>query len=407
MFPPPLPNRLRENPKKRSYLKKVMSGKRMDIKSGKADSPELRALARDVIRLSNLFTREREKLPPGYLTDEGLRRAYIHYFLPANINKIHTPLQELSLHPGNILLKERLQILDLGCGPGTAILGMLEYFSSRSEANPTLFNFTAVDAVQENLSETITQFTHLKRRIQIKAFLITSKATVERFLTRCRDKNSYDIIVMLNLLSELFSGNPQGISKRIQLLKRIMDKLLTREGSLILIEPALRETSRGLLMVRDGLLHEGGFHLYAPCLTEGPCPALIRPKDWCHADVPWDPPELIRDIDRLTGLRKDSLKFSYMIFQKERGSLTDRYGDSFRVVSEPLVSKGKMEFYVCGREGRRLVTRLNKYRSEANEPFEKLKRWDIVQFTGIADEAGRLRILKESGVILLNHSPHS
>jgi len=376
------------------------------IKSGKADSPELRALARDVIRLSNLFTREREKLPPGYLTDEGLRRAYIHYFLPANINKIHTPLQELSLHPGNILLKERLQILDLGCGPGTAILGMLEYFSSRSEASHPLLDFTAVDAVQENLSETITQFTHLTRQRPIKASLSTSKGTVERFLKRCRDKNSYDIIVMLNLLSELFPGNPQGISKRIQLLKRIMDKLLTREGSLLLIEPALRETSRGLLMVRDGLLHEG-FHLYAPCLTEGPCPALIRPKDWCHADVPWDPPELIRDIDRLTGLRKDSLKFSYMIFQKERASLTDRYGDSFRVVSEPLISKGKMEFYVCGREGRRLVTRLNKDHSGANEPFEKLKRWDIVQFSGIADETGRLRILKESEVTLLNHSPHS
>ncbi len=373
-----------------------------DSRNRKIDSPELKALARDVIRLSNLFTREREKLPPGYLTDEGLRRAYIHYFLPANINKIHMPLQELSLYPGNILLKERLQILDLGCGPGTAILGMLEYFSFRSEANPTLLDFTAVDAVQENLSETITQFTHLTRRIQIKAFLITSKATVERFLTRCRDKNSYDIIVMLNLLSELFSGDPQGISKKIQLLKRIMDKLLTREGSLILIEPALRETSRGLLMVRDGLLHEG-FHLYAPCLTEGPCPALIRPKDWCHADVPWEPPELVRDIDRLTGLRKDSLKFSYMIFQKERASLKDWYGDSFRVVSEPLVSKGKMEFYVCGREGRRLVTRLNKDHSVSNEPFEKLKRWDIVQFTGIADEAGRLRILKESQVTLLNH----
>src|SRR3990172_9494938 len=72
-----------------------MSSKRVDIKSGKVDSLELKALARDVIRLSNLFTRERENLPPGYLTDEGLRRAYIHYFLPANINKIHTPFQEL------------------------------------------------------------------------------------------------------------------------------------------------------------------------------------------------------------------------------------------------------------------------------------------------------------------------
>ena len=154
-------------------------------------------------------------------------------------------------------------------------------------------------------------------------------------------------------------------------------------------------------MVRDGLLQEG-FHLYAPCLTEGPCPALVRPKDWCHAEVPWDPPELVRDIDRLTGLRKDSLKFSYMIFQKERAFLTDQYGDAYRIVSEPLVSKGKMEFYVCGQGGRRLVTRLNKDHSITNEPFEKLKRWDIVQFSGLDDKTERLRILKESEVTLLN-----
>lgn len=88
---------------------------------------ELKALASNVARLSNLLTRERETLPVAYLEDEGLRRAYALYFLPSNLYKIHTPLHELSLHPSSLLSKQRLRILDIGSGPGTAILGVMDF----------------------------------------------------------------------------------------------------------------------------------------------------------------------------------------------------------------------------------------------------------------------------------------
>ncbi len=41
----------------------------------------------------------------------------------------------------------------------------------------------------------------------------------------------------------------------------------------MLIEPALRETSRELLAVRDQLL-AAGLQVVAPCFFQGPCPAL-------------------------------------------------------------------------------------------------------------------------------------
>jgi len=92
---------------------------------------DMNALAADVVRLSRLLTRDREGLPASYLNDKGLRRAYVRYFLPANISKIVLPLNELSRHPNALLSRENIRILDIGSGPGTAILGMLKFFSDR------------------------------------------------------------------------------------------------------------------------------------------------------------------------------------------------------------------------------------------------------------------------------------
>jgi ribosomal protein RSM22 (predicted rRNA methylase) len=178
----------------------------------------------------------------------------------------------------------------------------------------------------------------------------------------------------------------------------IMTRLLADDGSLIIIEPALRETSREMLEVRDRMQGEG-FHVYAPCLCRGKCPALANPKDWCHEDIPWDPPAVIKELDRLTGLRKDSLKFSWLILRKDSRSLCDVHGkDVFRVVSEPLVSKGKREFYLCGSEGRRLVTRLDKDETAQNQAFGKINRGSVVHFEGLVNEGKRYKVGKGTGV---------
>src|SRR3990172_9973492 len=119
--------------------------------SERLSKSELKNLASNVARLSTLLTRERETLPAAYLKDEGLRRAYIEYFLPSNLYKIHIPLKELSLHPSNLLSKERLRILDIGSGPGTAILGIMDFFSAKGK-RPVL-EFIAIDQVKESLRD--------------------------------------------------------------------------------------------------------------------------------------------------------------------------------------------------------------------------------------------------------------
>jgi ribosomal protein RSM22 (predicted rRNA methylase) len=358
---------------------------------------DLNALAADVLRLSRLLTREREALPAAYLKDRSLRRAYLLYFLPANLSKVHTPLRELALHPMNLLRKERLRVLDIGSGPGTAVLGVLGFFA-RQEQRP-IIESTAVDQVGENLREAEALFRERRTEYGIDASLRTVKTGIERLAARLG--GGYDITILSNVLNELFHGDPDRIAKRTELLKNMLDRCLAPDGSAVIIEPALRETSRELLEV-GCRLSAAGFTFYAPCPAAGLCAVLENPRDWHHEEVPWDPPVLIREIDRRTGLRKDTLKFSYLVLRKDRLSLADVFGaDSYRVVSEPLVSKGKIEFFLCGREGRRRVIRLDKDGTSSNKAFGDLRRGDIVRFMDVVDEGKRFRIGKGTSVGLV------
>src|SRR5690606_36091183 len=98
----------------------------------------------------------------------------------------------------------------------------------------------------------------------------------------------------------------EAVPRRADLLERLLGQVKP-QGSLLVLEPALRETSRGLLEVRD-LLVERGYAIRAPCLYRGACPALEKPTDWCHAERPWQPPQLVQAIAAEAGLRKEALK---------------------------------------------------------------------------------------------------
>jgi ribosomal protein RSM22 (predicted rRNA methylase) len=359
----------------------------------KLSKNEMDSLASDVIRLSRLLTSEREDLPVAYLTDERLRNAYRAYFLPSNLSKIHKPLQELSLHPRELFSKTKLRFLDIGAGPGTASLGALTFFSQQVRKQPQL-EFTAVDQVAGNLKIAEALFSSYGTMYELEASLKTVRSDIVGLGNFVQ--GHFDVIILSNVMNELFARDDRRTEKRVSILNTILKRFLADDGSCIIIEPALRETSRGMLEVRDGLL-EQGFHVYSPCLFSGKCPALANPKDWCHEDIPWDPPALVKGLDELTGLRKDSLKFSYVVLRKDRLSLSDVHGRNiFRVVSEPLVSKGKREFYVCGAAERRLVTRLDKDTTPGNELFGALQRGTLVSFERLIDEGKRFKVGKET-----------
>jgi len=362
---------------------------------------DLALLAKNVERLSLLLTTGRTSLPEAYLSDGGLRSAYVAYYLPANLSKIHTPLHELSLHGGTLCARETIRVLDLGCGPGTASLGLLEYFAQHH--GKTMLEFTAVDQVSGNLKEAEALFLLFRNRHAVEASFKTIQSDIAGVLHAVH--GHFDVIVLSNVVNELFGQDEGRIKKRVGIVAEIMKRFLTEEGSCIIIDPALRETSRDLLQVRDGLLDQG-LHVYSPCLAGGRCPALANPKDWCHQDIPWDPPLLVQEIDALTGLRKDSLKFSYLVMRKDGRSLADICGTSaFRVVSDPLVSKGKRELFLCNGGERKLAIRLDKDATTQNVLFEQLRRGSVITFENVHDEGKRFKIGKDTAITITFSGP--
>jgi len=185
----------------------------------------------------------------------------------------------------------------------------------------------------------------------------------------------FDLIVAAHLLGELFVNRPLDarVAARADRVRAWAAALLEPGGVLVIIEPALRETSRELLAVRDRLLP--ALEIVAPCFWTGACPALARERDWCHdaAPVPSSP----------------RVDFSYLVLRAATGAGAPADPALVRIVSDPLPEKGKLKLYGCGATGRNLLVRLDRARAPANAAFGDLRRGDVARVADTGD-GGRI-----------------
>ncbi len=182
----------------------------------------------------------------------------------------------------------------------------------------------------------------------------------------------FDLIVAAHLLNELFNGRPaaERIARRAARVAAWAGAFLSPGGRLILIEPALRETSRELLAVRDQLV-AGGLAVVAPCFRQGPCPALAAESDWCH--------------DAAATSTRGRIDFSYLVVAHEAVAPAPGL---VRVVSDPLPDKGRLRLFVCGDDGRYELIRLNRHRAAENGALDRAARGSALAIAG-AERAGQ------------------
>lgn len=262
--------------------------------------------ARGVLELSAMFN-GRVPLRRGYLASRRLRRAYVHYYLPANAEKVRRVLREMDAYapPG-----KPLRVLDFGCGPGTATIALLASGRPVSE-------LWLVDVVDEALEDA--------------DFFARALGASPR-LAHEPPPGPFDLVLAAHVLSETEAR---------------LEELVAEDGYLVVVEPALRGAARRLMEWRDRRAAEG-FRIAAPCLGEAPCPMLEHPDLWCHMDVPWARPSWIAEVDRRTGLSKESLKYAYAVLTRRGRTLADAAGRPCRrVVSNLHREKGKAWAWTC------------------------------------------------------------
>jgi hypothetical protein len=288
-----------------------------------------------------------------YLADPELRRAYEEEIAPrtrAALAKIFA-----QVGPGRAFRRA----LDLGAGTGAAGEAIRETFG------------TGLDVVSVD-------------RVPGPGMVVADL----RWPERPRGvEGRFDLVVAAHLLNEL--GRTLSVDDRAALVFAWCRELLEENGLCVLLEPALRETGRDLLAVRDRLV-SAGFFVVAPCLFQGPCPALARERDWCHDSAPWPPEETARRPGR------SRVDFSYLVLAHRGERSTDRR--LFRVVSDPIEEKGRLRLYGCGPAGRHALVRLERARSEDNRGFDQATRGDLLVAANTERAGDGLRITAASRV---------
>ena len=347
------------------------------------DPARFQALCQSVAELSRLFTKDQAERTRRYLEEASLRAGYLAYFLPVNLAKVQALLDELPVDTLRESADRPLRVLDVGSGPGTGALAVLDWMQSQSTQR--VVEIVAVDQALPALQEA-------ERLWRVYASTASGRVAglnrlhlnLERSgsLEACKPEGPFDLIVMANALSELWHESRDPIGSRVTFVQGLLD-LLTPHGSLIIMEPALRDTSRSLHQVRDALLAKQVCTVYSPCLHDGPCPALVKAGDWCHEERPWTPPAIVAAIDREVGFIKDALKFSYVILRKDGRTIVSRAADRYRVVSELREMKGEKRAWLCNETGRPEVGRQDRLRSEANAAVDEWHRGAIVRIDQI------------------------
>jgi len=341
-----------------------------------------------VRRLSQGLTGERDLAGERYLSDPILLGAYLLYFWPVSYAQARHALRDLDLNsingrPGAVAPT----VLDLGSGPGPLGFACFDLgahsvtFVDRSRAATALAGELAQAA---GYSAVLYHWDPLRSNTLPQA--------------------KFDLITAGHVLNELWSGHPERIQRRAELVAKWFERLKP-SGYLFLQEPALTSTSRDLLAVRDRLL-EQGHTLVSPCLWQRACPALAKPEDTCHDEFAWSPPPLILDIIRRAGFQKKTLKMTEVLFPAAPRSAAAPDLELFRIVSEPMISKNqRIRLLGCGPAGRLSLALKPDLATDDNRCFLTLRRGDLISVRNAKPrEGGGLTLEPGSRVEILRRA---
>ncbi len=350
---------------------------------GKIGKRFLGPVADAIARLSVGFTSGRDTLPANYWRGAE-RDAYLLYYLPVNFAKAGALLAELAAHPTvfhpESLRGKPFRILDVGCGPGTATLATLFFLAGLNVGEPLSIECFLTDrsaAAVRDAEALVRRAAALLNRDGERIRVTVATAAAD--LSGVRGGSPVSLIWIGNVLNEVGADATDWLAELVA--RRLAD-----DGSLIVFEPALRDVTRALMRTRDGVLERvSGVNVFSPCTADGACRMLRdgSERDWCHSDIRWSPPDLVAQLDALTGLRKTSLKFSYVIFRRDGKRLHDVFpagnGTVWRIVGDRLKEKGRERVAACGPERFAMLTRLKRDRSDANRALDRIARGQLVR----------------------------
>lgn len=360
--------------------------------------PEMDVLAQRVIDLSDLYTTERDMLGRLPLR-QGHLLAKVLYFLCADAPKPHLVLREVAERHG--WPRPPREVVDIGCGVGATSAGFILSLAESDEP----IRLTGVDRDPAALEV----WTSVVERCAAIAGVRVEPTAVVGDAGTFAVGNGVDLVLCQATLNELLAPRG-GSNQELEHDKgtRAIVAGWARRAITVLIEPALRILTRPLHALRDALVSAGDIRVLAPCPHQRACPMLAVPRDWCHEIRPWRTTPRVAEIDRATKRRDERVKYSFVVLAASSGGgaapIAEPASTRFagRLVSDALVTKGKVERFVCGGDGvlRRLRV-LDRERSRENAMLATAPRGAMVTIEGLGEServAPTVRVARSGSV---------
>ncbi len=299
----------------------------------------LTALREHVWALSTQFTAERPEHFSNYHRSAWTLLAYGLYFFPQSWVRLRYPLQELfefrGWQPKLSGSAQGLKILDLGAGLGATGLSALAYLSGRGYAHVQLH---AVDHSAQAL-EALEKL----HRACYDTFWPGSQLKIYReSMLRVGPehprlgKESFDLIILGFSLNE--SHAQAEFDDKLFFLKHLT-QLLSPSGILLILEPALKETSEALQRLSAELIQKSNLFSWGPYLHQGPCPLLSKGDVWTHEVRTWRIPQKLQQLGTPLFKVLHELKFSFSALGKRGAPALSEMGHTLRLVAPPYETK--------------------------------------------------------------------
>lgn len=337
---------------------------------------------------------QRTKGALHYAEVDQLVSAYMAYYLPANVMKIPLVLSEARYF--GVRLPPSWRWLDLGSGPGTAVMGAMlwrgQFADDSSNSKDYYYSLDRskkfLDIQRQLFSRYLSQESSKcngkRPRSQPPEFEFGNMDyyALGETLRRWRPT----VVSFANTLVE--AQGEQAQQARAELVQSLAQEMLVLSEKdhvaryMIMVEPGSKSSSRSLLSLKDSVFTKNNLgHLLLPCLSHRPCGALVRADDWCHEAVECDFPQWHQDLGAAAGLNKEQLLFSYLLWSThppDAGAAGAWPHHGARVVSQRMEEKGLTKCYICTENGKKTVRVRHSKVTDRNQAFLSLERGAVL-----------------------------
>lgn len=276
---------------------------------GKTFSSIVNSHVNTITSLWEIFNNDRQILNQKLLNHSEATTAYLLGFHLANCARVMGIWERSLLRSPSLFepLKnyKQIDIIDFGCGTGASSQATVSLISKYIDPS---IHVTAHLYDQNRLLLNMAEFgfRNLGSNIGVK----TCKISLDKLNPSFFASETPRIITLGYIYNELAKNR-----RAIQFLNQLFASFAKSKAPtyVLLLEPAKKLQSQNAIELRNYMCELGFIPIY-PCPSGQRCPLSSSAKDWCYSEFLWQRPQVQKEIDEKTGIKRAKLTTTGMLF---------------------------------------------------------------------------------------------